>query len=716
MSENSDKLLEEIEGLKDELKRVKTSDILTGLCNRETFFDKVRDEFEKNKDGKYAVVCLDIERFKFINDRFGFIEGDNLLVYIADKLFIKTVKNGLFACRLSGDVFAFLDFQENIDANKLSVEINDWVKNYPLDIEIKISAGIYKVESKNVPVRLMCDRATFAIDNIKGNYMVNVAEYNKDVRDSMFSQHELLNDAESAFLNREFKVYMQPKFDIRSNKVVGAESLVRWQHPKKGLIMPKDFIPLFEQNMIIARLDEYVWDETCRVIRRWIDNGYTPVPVSVNVSRLDIYSLDVKDKFIEITDKYNVSHNFIEIEITESAFTNDEDKIIRLIDEMRTLGFKVLMDDFGSGYSSLNILKDISVDVLKIDTRFLEPGRSEQNKGKEILESVVHMAKWIGLQTIAEGVETDDQRRFLLNLGCYYAQGFYFARPMPDDEFEKLISNPENIVTDLFNDTKPGIINMDKLLHSDFMTESLLNNILGGVAIYKFNGSDDFRLIRGNETYYEMTRYESADKGINLLETQSQKGREKILKALADAKIAGDKGTAIHVRNVCRSENEWLIVRIFYLAQREGYELYYSNISDCTEMMNAMFERDMTRKTFETALELTEAIVIEYVYKDGSFNVKNKQPATEKYLLGTIIPNAYEYFIKNNIIHKNSVSEFKRIFNCLKDSDAPVTGIVGLLKNNGKYIRCEINAKSIYNGDIPVKALIVVKPTGEVIE
>ena len=268
------------------------------------------------------------------------------------------------------------------------------------------------------------------------------------MKNYVFSQHELLNESERAFENHEFKVYLQPKYDIRTTKVMGAESLVRWQHPEKGLIFPKDFIPMFEQNMLITKLDEYIWEESCRILRDYIDKGYTAVPISVNVSRMDIYSLDLSKIFVNLTDKYNIDRRYLEIEITESAFTSDEEQILKAVDELRELGFIVLMDDFGSGYSSLNMLKDISVDVLKIDTRFLEAGRDGNTKGKEILESVIKMAKWIGLAVIAEGVETDEQKNFLLDRGCNYAQGFYFSRAIDEESFGKLISDPNNVASE----------------------------------------------------------------------------------------------------------------------------------------------------------------------------------------------------------------------------------------------------------------------------
>ena len=436
MSEETvEELQEKVHQLEENLRKVKSVDELTGLYNRNTYYDRVRCRFENEPDREYVIVCFDVEKFKFVNDRFGFVEGDRLLSYIGKKLQERAVKYGLVAARLSCDVFSFMDFEENIQPDALGAEIQSWVKDYPIDFEIRMTVGIYHVKTKNIPVRLMCDRASFACESIKNNYLVNVAEYNESVKNYVFSQHELLNESERAFENHEFKVYLQPKYDIRTTKVMGAESLVRWQHPEKGLIFPKDFIPMFEQNMLITKLDEYIWEESCRILRDYIDKGYTAVPISVNVSRMDIYSLDLSKIFVNLTDKYNIERRYLEIEITESAFTSDEEQILKAVDELRELGFIVLMDDFGSGYSSLNMLKDISVDVLKIDTRFLEAGRDGNTKGKEILESVIKMAKWIGLAVIAEGVETDEQKNFLLDRGCNYAQGFYFSRAIDEESF-----------------------------------------------------------------------------------------------------------------------------------------------------------------------------------------------------------------------------------------------------------------------------------------
>ncbi len=714
MSDITQQLTEEINVLKNELKRAKCCDELTGLFNKSAYCDMVRNKLDNEPEEKYVIVCLDIEKFKLINDRFGFVEGDRLLVHIAEKLKKRTADFGVVSARLSSDIFSFLDKAENIDTESFGAEAQSWVKDYPLDYEIKIAVGIYHIDVTNIPVRLMCDRANLAVDTVKSNYMLNAAEYNNSVRDYMMSQQELLNDAEKAFKNREFKVFLQPKFDIRTNKVIGAESLVRWSHPKRGLIYPKDFIPLFEQNMIITKLDEYIWEESCRLIRDWIDKGYGEIPISVNVSRIDILLLDVPAKFVEFTDKYKISRRLIELEITESAFTNDENQIIGVVDSLRNCGFRVLMDDFGSGYSSLNILKDINVDVLKIDTRFLESGTKNNNKGREILESVIRMAKWIGLQTIAEGVETDEQKHFLMNQGCYYAQGFYFSKPISVTEFEDIIKHPDNVGMSVNDGENDRTIAIEELFNSDFMTENLLNNILGGVVIYSFDGKNDLKLLKSNDAYHEITKNYFA-RSDNVMDSVYPSDRKMILDAFREARKLGSRNIIVPVRNSDDEEQKWLSFRIFYLADKEDTGMYYASISDATEQMMITNELDMAKITFETALELIEAVVLEYNFRSKEMYVRTKLKKGNSYYIGETIENALETMTQKDIVHPGSLREYEMFCEALLKTDQPLKCILDLKQDDNMYKRCNITAKTIYKGKIPVKSIIVVKSTGEIV-
>lgn len=713
-------LTEEIVRLKEELQRVREYDELTGLYNRHTYYDRVRKRLDKNPDKKYVIVAFDIEKFKFINDRFGFIEGDRLLAHIGNRLHERAEKYGLVAGRLSSDIFSFLDYEENIVPKSLGAEIQGWVTNYPLDTDIKLAVGIYHVETRGLLVRLMCDKANLAKDTVKNNYILNVAEYNKDVSEYLYAQNELLNESERAFKDFEFKVYLQPKFDIRTNKIIGAESLVRWQHPKRGLIYPKDFIPLFEKNMLIARLDAYVWEQTCRIIRDWMDKGYTAVPVSVNVSRMDMLVLDVSGIFKELTDKYNIDRRLVEIEITESAFTDDENQMINLVDELRSLGFRVLMDDFGSGYSSLNILKDINVDVLKIDTRFLEPGRDGNEKGREILESVIRMAKWIGLQTVAEGVETDAQKHFLMDLGCYYAQGFYFSRPISEEEFEKLIKNPDNVDGDArMGDDGNNTIAIEELFHSDFMTENLLNNILGGVAIYEFDGGNELKLIKANDSYCDITKnyiVDGSTEGINVIGSVHPDDREKALEGLRKAKKAGYDGCTVQIRNIYNNAVRLLTVKIFYLAERDGKGIYYTSVSDSTEQMKMALDLNKSKVSFETALDLIEAVVLEYNFAARRLEVKTNLKRDSVYIVGEAIENVPESLVEKKLVHPDYEKAWNNLCEHIMTNKEPISCTLGLLYVDNVYRLCSVAAKTIYEAGVPAGAIIVVKSTGRNIE
>lgn len=707
--DNTQELLDKIKSLEKELNKAKRYDTLTRLYNRNAYYESVRRRLDKNPEKDYAVVCLDIEKFKYINDRFGFAEGDRLLEYIGERLYDKSIQNGAIASRLNADRFSFLDERKNVNTEALGIEVQSWVKDYPLDADIKISVGIYPVDVRSIPVRLMCDRANMAIESIKNNYMVYAVEYNQNIRDYMFTQNELLGDVERAFENHEFKVYLQPKYDMRTNKIIGAESLVRWHHPTRGVVFPNEFISLFEHNMLITRLDEYIWEDTCRLVREWLDKGYRAVPVSVNVSRLDIYSLEVSNKFPILTDKYGIDRHYIEIEITESAFTNDENQILRVVDDLRNSGFRVLMDDFGSGYSSLNILKDINVDVLKIDTRFLEPGRNNGNKGKEILESVIRMAKWIGLKTIAEGVETDEHKRFLMDLGCYYAQGYYFSKPIPEEAFEELIKNPDNVASGEKMIASENTIAIEELFHSDFMTENLLNNILGGVAIYAFDGQEGLSVLKANDFYYALTKKCMLSENENILSNVHPDDRKMVLDAFKRAREHGERGAAVNMR-VLKGDNEtWLSVRIFFLADKEGYGMYYASASDFTEQMRIMSELDLSRRGFETALELMDTMVLEYSFDNKTLIVKTKPGLKQDYLMGKKIEGALRKILSNGVVHRESLKTFDNMCRHLKNSEEQIECNLKLLNAKREFKWCKVTAKALRSENRPVKAIMIIK-------
>lgn len=406
-------------------------DPLTMLYNRETFCSKAEELIRQNDKLRYDIFRIDVDRFKVINDIFGTAEGDKVLIYIADYL-RKEIIPGVTLCgRLAGDNFAVcLPHINGYEAN-MAKEVNEALEKYPLNIKIIAKCGFCRADA-DTPASLLCDRAAMAIKSIKGSYSERWAVYDESMRLSMLFEQEIINEMNDALREGQFVVYYQPKVNMIERRVVGCEALVRWNHPRKGFISPGLFIPIFEKNGFISALDFYMWEMVCRDLRDWINKGYNPCPVSVNVSRAELYDDSLIERLERLIARYGISHRLLQLEITESAYTENPEQLISMVEQLKSKGFTILMDDFGSGYSSLNTLKDVPVDVLKIDLKFLY-NIDNNVKGNQILKSVVQMAKRLNLTVIAEGVETDRQVEFLKSIGCMRAQGFYYARPLPKE-------------------------------------------------------------------------------------------------------------------------------------------------------------------------------------------------------------------------------------------------------------------------------------------
>lgn len=429
----------EMEAIK-KLEIFSSIDRLTKIPNRNTFVEKTQSIIESNPDIKFAIVRFDIESFKIINQLFGTSEGDSILKFIAVKLqeIIEPIKNGTY-CRITSDLFAFsIPYESEELLNSIIDTLVAAVKMYPLNFDITLSFGIYIAENSEYSVRHMLDRAGVAQKATKNNYKSHVSYFDEALREQEEIEITIVSEMKRALENGEFKIYLQPKVDMRTGEIIGSEALVRWVHPEKGLISPRSFIPIFENNGFITELDYYIFATVSKQLDKWRSEGIPILPVSVNVSRADLYDPNLFPNIVKIVDTYNIPHEFIEFELTESSFISDNHKLVELTYNLQKGGFHVLMDDFGSGYSSLNSLKDIKVDVLKIDINFLPTSTSDERAGK-ILTSVVSMANALDLKVVVEGVETRDQADFLISIGAYEAQGYYFFRPMPVEEYEAVL-------------------------------------------------------------------------------------------------------------------------------------------------------------------------------------------------------------------------------------------------------------------------------------
>lgn len=440
--------MEEIAGSikKLEINEIMSIDILdyyTTTDNPIMFNDMISQRLTAYPDTKFALVQFDIKRFKLINENYGEDAGTEMLQFISRQLSNFCGKQQMGA-RMSGDVFALLTPYEDKDG-LLSVvsELQRCLKNFR-QYSYEFVFGIYLIEDRSVSVRTMCDCAAMARQSIKKNALESVAFYNKNMQKEIKERKFVESHMKKALDNNEFIIYLQPKFSISSGEAVGYEALVRWQSPERGMIYPDGFIPLFEENGFITKLDAYVWECACMVLRDWIDRHFTPLPISVNVSRANLDDesfLNVLDGLIE---KYRLPKHLLELEITESI---ENDTTLRMTEKIKEHGYILLMDDFGSGYSSLNTLQDTKFDVLKLDREFFSTHMSN-DRGKKIIMHTISMSKDVGLGLIAEGVETADQAQFLENCGCDTAQGYLYAKPMPVQEAEKYLKNASQSKTD----------------------------------------------------------------------------------------------------------------------------------------------------------------------------------------------------------------------------------------------------------------------------
>lgn len=421
-------------------------DRLTGLYSKEFFYQLMRDALMRNPTGQYDIICSDIENFKLVNDVFGTPAGDRLLQDIA-QMYDRQI-NGRGICgRLNSDQFVcMIEHRQNYNSEMFQ-EANERVNQMMETGSIAMKWGIYTVKDRELSAEQMCDRALLAARSIKGQYGKYFAFYDDKLRSQLLHDQAITDSMEEALAENQFQVYLQPKYRIVDGSLAGAEALVRWNHPEWGLQSPANFIPLFENNGFITKMDQYVWEKTCEMLREWEDKGYPAIPVSVNVSRADIYNTDLSDILCRIIKKYSLDPSRLHLEITESAYTETPTQIIETVSHLRELGFVIEMDDFGSGYSSLNMLNNMPIDILKLDMKFIQ-SETAKPVSQGILKFIISLARWMHLSVVAEGVETKEQLERLREIGCDFVQGYYFAKPMPYEEFDKLLA--ENAVSSLF--------------------------------------------------------------------------------------------------------------------------------------------------------------------------------------------------------------------------------------------------------------------------
>jgi len=560
---------------------------LTGLYNEEAFYEEV-ESFLQNADEKtYCMMAIDVEHFRLYNQLHGRDEGDNLLRFIADMLRTYCSAQGGVTGYLGGDNFALVTEYNKETLDQLSEGIRDEIRHKNNTTGYPPAYGVYTIVDRSEPASVMYHRATLALSYVIGNYTNRMKEYYPDMDGKVEEEIRLLSEIQHGMDNDEFTFFIQPQCDITKGKIVGGESLVRWIKPDKGMVSPGVFIPVLEKNGFIADLDRVVWTKVCQWLRECIDRGYKPVPISINVSRIDIFSLDVPKYLISLVEKYDVTPDLLKVEITESAYAEDGDSIVDTVNRLREYGFIVMMDDFGSGYSSLNMLKSVPVDVLKMDMRFLEINENEEEKGIGILESVVNMARQMRIPIVVEGVETQVQENLLRKMGCCYTQGYLYYKPMSIAAFEKLLVDDEGLDHGGFWYRQAESVHLREFLDTNLFNDTVINNIIGPAIFYDVH-ENNVEITRVNEQYFQLAgipRQEEEDYRKRFWNSVRDDDRQLLYSIFAQAYENVAEGASGFI-NFLRRDGVtlWVNIKVFFLREKDGHALYYASLTDMTNV------------------------------------------------------------------------------------------------------------------------------------
>ncbi len=600
-------------------KELSRFDELTGLYNARGFHEEVQNEVLANKEavnnGEYALVFFDVIRFKAINDIFGISEGNKVLKHIAATI-RRVMGNDAIIGRPNSDHFTLFT---RSTGHKLQVDIErllEEISKYDLSFVISCNVGIYITDNSRLSVDAMIDRAVLAQSYIKGSYTKKYNYYTEALRNEMLSEQEITGMMESALQEEQFIIYYQPQYNHTTGTLVGAEALVRWNHPEIGIISPGLFIPIFEKNGFITKLDLYVFEHVCAFMKECKEKGISLVPISTNFSRNDIFQADFAEQIEAIRRKYGVESRYLRIEITESSMMSGTEHINTVINKLHDYGFLVEMDDFGTGYSSLNVLKDIDLDILKLDMLFLST-ESKGNRGGIIVSTVVRMAKWMEIPIIAEGVETVQQADFLKSIGCDCIQGYLYSKPIPQPEFQEKLRNSNVSVA------APKIRIIDTLNVSDFWNpesqETLIfSNYVGAAAIFEYTNGQ-MEIVRVNQKYLSELRMNQSEGDLiksDMLKSLDEENRQIYISMLERAIESMEEESCETWRNmssVCCDEDSVCIkssVRV--IGRSDDTYLFYAMIRNVTSEKQEYKNISDSEKRFKMASEQANIYYWEY--------------------------------------------------------------------------------------------------------
>lgn len=594
-------------------------DDMTGLRDWSAYIRQadrmIENDPEGIRNGLYAAVYLDVQRFKAVNDIFGKDAGDRLLRFIGERIRACVGEHGV-GCHIDSDRFAFFIYDPGKTIAEQTEALLTAISNFDLAIEITANAGIFVSNEEPLTADQMTDRAVLAENTIKGRYTERMCFYTESLRDKLLLEQTLSGSMATAIQNRQFVVYYQPQYNHSTGLLVGAEALSRWVHPDYGMVSPSKYIPLFERNGFITRLDMYVYEEACAFLRRCMDKQIHVVPISVNMTRYDFFMPDFIEKLEKYRQKYDVPAKLLRLEITESVFVNSTERINAIIEKLHRLGYVIEMDDFGSGYSTLNMLKEIDMDIIKLDLEFVRGGM--KNRGGTILSSVVRMAQRLRMPVLAEGVEDIEQADFLRSIGCDYIQGNLFGRPIPEEEFEKRLSVAA--IAEMMPHYKLiEHVDPEKFYDPQSLETLIFSNLVGGAAIFEFRGNKT-EMLRVNRKYLVETGMNISEQDLlqtDMLTFMDEENRKVYLDMLQRAISSGDEEECEVWRTLksgcCGEDTLCIRSDVRLIGRSSDSYLFYEMIRNVTAEKRLVSEITDRERLFKAASEQANIYYWEYI-------------------------------------------------------------------------------------------------------
>ncbi|MDD4722789.1 MAG: EAL domain-containing protein, partial [Acidaminococcaceae bacterium] len=628
-------------------------DTLTGVYTMQTFVHKTNFFLQEKEALPFDIVCISLKRFNILNDLLGVEAGNNLLCFIAEQLYCFLHKQKVLFGRFDNESFVVCAGRSSDVGEKLLKFLAQKLNEQESAIKGSVAVGVYRAERTDLAIEIMAERAHFAAGKDHNNYISTLKIYSEADRIGMLKEQKILSEMHNALKNEEFKVYYQPKFNLTNNILIGAEALVRWEHPTKGIIVPEKFIDIFEKNGCITVLDEYVWEQVCIFIRKTIDNGLKTVPISVNISRLDIYKEGLCARLCALRKKYSIPASLLELEITESVYTESTQQLIAVIRQLKAAGFKIAMDDFGKGYSSLNMLNEVAVDVLKLDMKFMENadlGKSKSNSN--MFSFVVNLATWFDLPIIAEGIETETQVSFLRSLGCNMGQGYLLSKPQKGDDFASTLNNYRGTFSEKkIREPKNNII-IEEFCRHNSMASNIFNVFVGALALLEEQGKR-LSIIRANDRFnciFGQEKLELKFKHKNVLEGIHKADLKGFIAMTRAAKIS-EQEVAFDSRWYTMKSGKmvWLHSNMRAIYHDSKKTFYLCSIEDMTERKEEEIKNKINGRRLQMVLAESKINVWEFDIASQKF-VLNKA-AMRPFGLGGEVINIQDKALARKIIH-----------------------------------------------------------------